>query len=148
MSGNRQDALAFPRCRYSFADGRRCAQPAHHQFAGLCFTHAHAAARPIRPSDFSRELAAAPDGVTSPEKVTRLLAKVALARIQGRITRREAGILTNLGNLLIQTARLAREAAASANPERPGNFRPSILDEDEFDDIYDDDDLTLHPPLD
>ncbi|HUL34129.1 MAG TPA: hypothetical protein VL128_09630, partial [Candidatus Eisenbacteria bacterium] len=86
--------------------------------------------RPVRPSDLSRELQSAPDEIVPPEKVTRLLAKVTLALAQGRITRREAGVFTNLCNLLIQSSRLARGASISADPEREHRFASYRFNED------------------
>src|ERR1700692_3808741 len=84
------------RCRLQFADGRRCALPAHPQDDGLCYPHAHAPPRRLRPSDLTRALAS-PSGATVPDaKTHRLLDKLPAAVADGTISTSEARVLRHL----------------------------------------------------
>ena len=105
------------RCQLRFADGRRCALPAHPQYDGLCYPHAHAPHRRLRPSDLTRELITPRGTVVPAHKIRRVLAKLPVAVADGLFSPAEAGILTHLCNLMLGCTRDAR-----ANP-----FLESIL---------------------
>ena len=140
VSNKRPLAPAFPVCRFSFADGRRCALPATPESNGLCYTHANAAHRRLRPSDLSRELIVPPGTLVPPEKIVRLLSKVPIAMAQGLITPKEAGNLAYLCNVLLQTARAARGATPAVDPHAEWAVMSRFLN--------DDDDEITEPPLD
>jgi hypothetical protein len=81
------------RYKLQFADGRRCALPAHPQGDGLCYPHAHAPHRRLRPSDLTRELAS-PSGAAIPAaKIHRVLAKLPIALANGTISHSQFGVL-------------------------------------------------------
>jgi hypothetical protein len=99
------------RCQLRFADGRRCALPAHPQGNGLCYPHAHAPHRRLRPSDLTRELSPSQDALIPTHNLRRILTKLPIAVAEGLFTPREAGALTALCNLMLSCNREAR-----ANP--------------------------------
>jgi hypothetical protein len=105
------------RCQLRFADGRRCALPAHPQGDGLCCPHAHALHRRLRPSDLTRELITPRGTLVAARKIRRILTKLPIAVAEGLFSPREAGALTSLCNLMLSCNREAR-----ANP-----FLESIL---------------------
>jgi hypothetical protein len=118
------------RCQLRFADGRRCALPAHPQGNGLCYPHAHAPHRRLRPSDLTRELAPSHDTLIPTHNLRRILTKLPIAVAEGLFSPREAGALTALCNLMLSCNREAR-----ANPfleSIPANRRilASLLEED------------------
>ncbi len=95
------------RCQLRFADGRRCALPAHPQGDGLCYPHARAPHRRLRPSDLTRELTA-PYGVPIPAaKIHRVLAKLPVALADGTISLDQFRAMNNLCSLMLQCSRLA-----------------------------------------
>jgi len=144
VSSKRQESLAFPLCRFSFADGRRCAQPAHPQSNGLCFTHAHAPLRRLRPSDLYREVTSSSGAIVPPEKIRRVLAKIPLALAQGLFTPKQAAALHYLCNVLIHSSRLARGESLHANPDPDRAFFSNFHDDDDHENA----DLPAYPPLD
>jgi hypothetical protein len=89
------------RCELRFADGRRCALPAHSQGNGLCYPHAHAPHRRLRPSDLTRELITPRGTVVPARKIRRVLAKLPIAVAEGLFSPQEAGALTALCNLML-----------------------------------------------
>jgi len=89
------------RCQLRFADGRRCALPAHPQGNGLCYPHAHAPHRRLRPSDLTRELITPRSTVVPAHKICRVLAKLPIAVSEGLFSPQEAGALTALCNLML-----------------------------------------------
>ena len=103
------------RCQLRFADGRRCALPAHPRGNGLCYPHAHAPHRRLRPSDLTRELITSPGTLVPARKIRRVLAKLPTAVSEGLFSPLEAGALTALCNLLLSCNRDAR-ANPHANP--------------------------------
>ncbi len=112
---------AFPVCRFSFADGRRCAQPASAESNGLCYTHAHAAPRPLRPSDLARELTTPGDSLASAEQIHRFLAKLPRALAEGLITRKELHNYLYTCNVMLQC--LGDIAERDAIKRKPGRSR-------------------------
>jgi hypothetical protein len=89
------------RCQLQFADGRRCALPAAPQSNGLCYPHAHAPRRRLRPSDLTRELITPRGTVIPAHKIRRLLAKLPIAVADDLISPRQSGIMTLLCNLML-----------------------------------------------
>ena len=116
MTTNRSEP-SHHRCEFHFADGRRCALPAHTQGNGLCYPHVHAPHRRLRPSDLTRELITPRGTVVPAHKIRRVLAKLPVAVADGLFSPSEAGLLTHLCNLMLGCNREAR-----ANP-----FLESIL---------------------
>ena len=104
------------RCLLRFADGRRCALPAHPQGDGLCYPHAHAPHRRLRPSDLTRELITPCGALVPARKIRRVLAKLPIAVAEGLFTPQEAGALTSLCNLMLSCNR-----DAQANPHANHN---------------------------
>ena len=95
------------RCQLRFADGRRCALPAHPQGNGLCYPHAHSPHRRLRPSDLTRELAS-PSGVLVPDaKIHRLLAKLPIALADGTISQDQFRAMNSICYLMLQCSRLS-----------------------------------------
>jgi hypothetical protein len=128
----------FPRCAFSFADGRRCALPAAPQSNGLCYHHAHAPHRRLRPSDLIRELESISSSPIDNTHVHRLLAKIPAAVADGVLTPKVAIIARQLCAVMLQCALPKSEPL----PEPRGsewNFVVSILNSD------DDDDAQLSP---
>jgi hypothetical protein len=103
------------RCQLRFADGRRCALPAHPDGDGLCYPHAHAPHRRLRPSDLTRELITPRGSVVPAHKIRRVLAKLPIAVSEGLFSPQEAGALAALCNLMLSCNRDAR-ANPHANP--------------------------------
>ena len=96
------------RCQLRFADGRRCALPAHPQDDGLCYPHSHAPHRRLRPSDLTRELITTPGTLVPARKIRRVLAKLPAAVADGLFSPSEAGLLTHLCNLMLGCNRQSR----------------------------------------
>ena len=111
MTCKRSTAEDFSRCRLTFADGRRCALPAHPQGNGLCYPHAHAPHRRLTPSDLIRELSSPQNAPVPTHKIRRVLAKLPVAVADGLFSPAEAGLLTHLCNLM-----LACNRQVHANP--------------------------------
>ncbi len=112
MSNKRPITPAFPVCRFSFADGRRCALPASPESNGLSYTLAHAVHRPLRPSDLARELTTPYDSPASAPQIHRFLAKLPRALAEGLITRQDVRTYTNLCNLMLQCHRASHHTNA------------------------------------
>jgi hypothetical protein len=56
MYGKQVESAEHPRCRRTFADGRRCRLGAHPDYDGLCFDHGTMSQRASRRDNFLREL--------------------------------------------------------------------------------------------
>ncbi|HTB94703.1 MAG TPA: hypothetical protein VK728_17845 [Candidatus Sulfotelmatobacter sp.] len=126
------------RCQLRFADGRRCALPAHPQGEGLCYPHAHAPHRRLRPSDLTRELIAPRGTLVPSHKIRRVLAKLPVAVAEGLFSPAEAGLLTHLCNLMLGCNRQAR-----ANPR----LKPTATDQKFLSSLFTENDAELsHPP--
>jgi hypothetical protein len=119
------------RCQLRFADGRRCALPAHPQGDGLCYPHAHAPHRRLRPSDLTRELAS-PSGAAIPAaKIHRVLAKLPIALADGTISPSQFGALYQLCCSLLQCSRLSATELPSNTHDPNWNFVATLLNEDD-----------------
>ena len=119
VSSDSATTPAFPVCRFSFADGRRCAQPASAESNGLCYTHAHAAPRPLRPSDLARELTTPGDSLATAQQIHRFLAKLPRALAEGLITRKELHNYIYTSNVMLQCLRdIAERDAPKRKPVR------------------------------
>jgi hypothetical protein len=104
--------------------------PAHPQGDGLCYPHAHAPHRRLRPSDLTRELAPSQDALIPTRNLRRILTKLPIAVAEGLFSPREAGALTALCNLMLSCNRDAR-ANLRLNPTATHrNFLSSLLAED------------------
>ena len=126
------------RCQLRFADGRRCALPAHPDGDGLCYPHAHAPHRRLRPSDLTRELASPQNASVPSRKIRRVLAKLPVAVAEGLFSPAEAGLLTHLCNLMLGCNRQAR-----ANPR----LKPTATDQKFLSSLFTENDAELsHPP--
>jgi hypothetical protein len=119
---------AFPVCRFSFADGRRCAQPASAESNGLCYTHAHAAPRSLRPSDLARELTTPGDSLATAQQIHRFLAKLPRALAEGLITRKELHNYIYTSNVMLQCLRdIAERDTPKRRPARSRqNATPAV----------------------
>jgi hypothetical protein len=109
VSSKRQDSLAFPLCRYSFADGRHCAQPASSDSHGLCYTHAHMPHRRLRRSDLIRALGSPKASLADPASLQRFMDKLPRAYAEGLITRRELHVYRFLHQVIQQCSRDCNE---------------------------------------
>ena len=118
------------RCQLRFADGRRCALPAAPDCDGLCYPHAHAPHRRLRPSDLTRELITSPDTLVPARKIRRVLAKLPIAVSEGLFSPQEAGALTALCNLMLSCNRNARANPRLKPTSTDRNFLSSLLAED------------------
>ncbi len=122
------------RCQLRFADGRRCALPAHPQGDGLCYPHAHAPHRRLRPSDLNRELAS-PYGAPIPAaKIHRVLAKLPIALADGTISLSQFRVLNHLCSVLIQCSRLAADELLTDPRDPDWSFVSSLLDNEDKND--------------
>jgi len=97
------------RCQLHFADGRRCALPAHPQGNGFCYPNAHAPHRRLRPSDLTHELITPRGSLVPAHKIRRVLAKLPIAVAEGLFSPSEAGSLIALCNLMLSCNREARK---------------------------------------
>ncbi|HET6931042.1 MAG TPA: hypothetical protein VFI45_12035 [Candidatus Acidoferrum sp.] len=99
------------RCQLQFADGRRCALPAHPQGNGLCYPHAHSPHRKLRPSDLIRELAspsgAPSDTLVPAAKIHRVLAKLPIALADGTISQDQFRAMNSICYVMLQCSRLS-----------------------------------------
>ena len=93
------DAL---RCAYSSSQGHRCRMPAVPD-SRFCLSHAKLAH--LDASELATELTSVAGSLESPEEVHRLLAKVALAVVAGRMSARKAAVLGYLGQMLLRSHR-------------------------------------------
>jgi hypothetical protein len=130
---------AFPVCRFSFADGRRCAQPASAESNGLCYAHAHAAPRPLRPSDLARELTTPGDSLASAQQIHRFLAKLSIAYAQRLITRKDLHGYTNLCNVMLGCLRDIAKRDATKFASAKTSRKPTPVTRDDHDEKF-------HPP--
>jgi hypothetical protein len=130
VNGKRSSSLDAPRCRFAFADGRRCALPAHPQGDGLCYPHAHAPHRRLRPSDLTRELTSPSGAAVSDAKIHRVLAKLPIALADGLVSPSQAGILTRLCNLMLACNRQSRANPFLESIANDWNFIATLLNED------------------
>jgi hypothetical protein len=129
------------RCQLRFADGRRCALPAHPQGDGLCYPHAHAPPRRLRPYDLTRELTSLPGATVSDAKIHRLLAKLPAAVADDTISPSDAHQLEHLCNLMLQCSRLLSATKLPADTDDPDwNFVATLLNDDD-----DQDDAEIAP---
>ncbi len=124
---NTKHSSANDRCQLHFADGRRCALPAHHQGNGLCYPHAHAPHRRLRPSDLTRELITPRGTVIPAHKIRRVLAKLPVAVAEGLFSPSEAGLLTHLCNLMLGCNRQSRTKPLYKPIADDYNFLSSLL---------------------
>ncbi|GEM_PF-1832593 len=143
VSNKRPLAPSFPLCRYSFADGRRCAQPASPDSSGLCYSHAHTPPRRLRRSDLLRELAPAGGSSASPAQVQRFLAMLPRALAEGLIGIEDLRAYRYLCQVMLEAAHKIelnkrRDPAPSAASVREPNVVP--IDEPRYAD------LSAHPP--
>ena len=113
------------RCQLRFTDGRRCALPAHPDGNGLCYPHAHAPHRRLRPSDLTRELITPRGALVPARKIRRVLAKLPIAVAEGLFSPQEAGALTALCNLMLSCNRDAR-ATFHTNPNTDNAERSQL----------------------
>jgi hypothetical protein len=118
------------RCQLRFADGRRCALPAVPNSDGLCYPHAHAPHRRLRPSDLTRELITPRGTVVPAHKIRRILAKLPIAVSEGLFSPQEAGALAALCNLMLSCNRDARANPRLKPTATDRNFLSSLLAED------------------
>ncbi len=140
MSSNSAITPAFPVCRFTFADGRRCTLPASAESNGLCYAHTHAAMRPLRRSDLVRELSNPDDSPPDATQIKRFLAKLPRALAEGLLTHKEVRNFTYLCNVLLQCERVSKQSAAkSASPKRTRPATPNTGDPN------DTDHLTIYP---
>jgi hypothetical protein len=124
LSSNSAD---LDRCRFAFADGRRCALPAAPQSDGLCYTHAHAPRRRLRPSDLIRELESISSSPIDNTHVHRLLAKLPTATADGVLSPKDASIIRQNCALMLQCGTLSRGEPLPEPRGSEWNFVVSIL---------------------
>ena len=123
---------AFPVCRFTFADGRRCTLPASAESNGLCYPHTHAAIRPLRRSDLVRVLSNPDDSPPNAAQIQRFLAKLPRALAEGLITQKEVRNFIYLRNVLLQCERASKkDAAKSAFPKKIHPSTPNTADPNE-----------------
>jgi hypothetical protein len=109
MSSKRIDLPNAPLCRFSFADGRRCALPAHPAYNGLCFHHGTLRPRASRNDNLLRELEPLMrKGVTEAD-LHNALSALSRAVAARRMSRQKAATLAYLGLVLFQSDQLATQ---------------------------------------
>jgi hypothetical protein len=141
LSSNSTDLdRSTSRCRFAFADGRRCALPAAPHSDGLCHPHAHAPRRRLRPSDLIRELESISSSPIDNTHVHGLLAKLPAAVADGVLSPRDASIIRQNCALMLQCATLSRGEPLPEPRGSEWNFVVSILnsDDDEENENHDD----------
>ena len=114
MSGKRPDFQDPSRCRFSFADGRRCRMPARLELHGLCFHHGTFRSRASRQDNFLREMACLTRGSAKPADYSRAERTLFRAFYEGRISAQEFGAFKQLSSLIRLTDRVANEEQFSA----------------------------------
>lgn len=103
-------ALAAPesvadRCRHKSKSGRRCERPSESGNFGFCVVHS-ADAQQIREAEsraVASELLGSESSLADPASINRLLAKLFTLVAQGRIPVPTASLLTQIGQLILQT---------------------------------------------
>ena len=111
------------RCQFRFADGRRCrlpavsgqalpaitkaGLPASTSSSGLCYPHANAPNRRLRPSDLIRELASPAGALVPDAKIHRLLAKLPIALADGTIPQDQFRAMNSICYVMLQCSRLS-----------------------------------------
>jgi hypothetical protein len=142
LSSNSPD---LGRCRFAFADGRRCALPASPHSDGLCYTHAHATRRRLRPSDLIRELESISSSPIDNAHVHRLLAKLPAAA-DGVLSPKDASIIRQNCALMLQCATLSKGEPLPEPRGSEWNLVVSILNSDGDDENENhDDELSRFP---
>jgi len=97
-----------PRCTFSFADGRRCALPAHPQGRRPLLSPCPSPAPPPSSLRSHRELITPCGTLVPARKIRRVLAKLLIAVADGLFSPTEAGLLTHLCNLMLACNRQSR----------------------------------------
>ena len=117
-------------CRFPFADGRRCAQPAHPDYDGLCFTHGTLAPRASREDNLLRELAPLANGSSSVKARNRALKALARAIDANRLSPDLAATLLRLSRLIEQTGRSADQESFATQSGPAWDQLRRLLDQD------------------
>jgi hypothetical protein len=111
MCGKPLESPDSPRCRFTFADGRRCRMPAHPSYDGLCYPHGTLAERASRQDNLVRELAPLASGSSNSAKFHRACRTLFRAIAQRRIPPERAAVLVRISKLIRQAHRAKQDDA-------------------------------------
>ena len=124
-------ALPSPdRCRFAFADGRRCRQLAHASFDGLCYTHGTFAPRASRQDNFLRELAPITGPAPTDKDYQRTYRTLARAVIARRVSAERAAALLQLTNVMRRSQRNAQAESFHCHCGSTWDHLVDLLDDD------------------
>jgi hypothetical protein len=91
-------------CQFSFADGRQCRMPRHHNHPSLCLFHAGEEQQLLESRRLGTEIAATLTGdFLTASDVNYVLGKLFTALAQNRIPQRNAHTLAYIGALLLHS---------------------------------------------
>jgi hypothetical protein len=105
-SPNSDTAVAFSRCRHTYANGKRCLLPPPDKDSAFCGRHAKLPqnqADPDDASDSSADLTAGLTEFTSAEPVNEFLSRLLLLLGQNRISPRRAAVLAYIATQILRT---------------------------------------------
>lgn len=111
MSSKRQHDPAFPLCRFAFADGRHCAQPAQRNHEGLCPSHFNALHRSANSKPPARHLSRLSWKYLDESDVRLVQANLQKAVAAQAISSQKAATMRCIGNILISALRATKVEA-------------------------------------
>jgi hypothetical protein len=117
MTSTRPD-IYYGLCKFTFADGRRCAMPEHPDTKGFCRNHGTTHRRTqVREDDLFAELASPAGDFITKIDINHVLGKLFGALAANRISPRRAATLAYIGQLLLRSQEGARFEAANWSSE-------------------------------
>jgi len=111
VSSKRNHSSEFPRCRFAFADGRRCALPAPPRRDGLCPPHFAALNRQTKPRNPARRLSQLDSHPLNEAEVLQIISDLKGAIATQTISPDKAATMTYIGNVLLSCLRASKAAA-------------------------------------
>ncbi|HEY1469844.1 MAG TPA: hypothetical protein VGF61_12435 [Candidatus Acidoferrum sp.] len=128
MSSKRID-LPNALCRFSFSDGRRCAQPAHPAHDGLCLHHATPRSRASRNKNLLREFEPLMRKGVREIDLHNALSALSREVAARRMGRKRAATLAYLGRVLFQSDQMITEDELRAGAGPRWDRIHALLDE-------------------
>src|ERR1700759_2128399 len=99
----------FPLCRRTYKDGRRCAQPAHPDYDGLCYNHGTMRPRGSRNDNLRRELKPLLQSGFSQYDIHHAMPAVSSAIAAQRIDYSRAAVLDSVSRIMLDADRASTE---------------------------------------
>src|SRR5271156_553677 len=116
------------RCQHTTAAGRRCRMPRVNSHVTLCGTHLESQQRRMRtaPAPTVHDALTGISDLRSATSINHLLGNLATLLADGRIDVRKALVLAYMGQLLLQTVKMAKHERWDDDP-MPGSQPPPAL---------------------